>query len=91
MSVSSDMRAVIYARFSSDKQSDRSIEDQVELCRTFCEREGLRVVGVYDDRAISGASTVNRAGWLKLMRDSGADKFDVVVAEALDRIARVTV
>jgi len=83
-----DARAAIYARFSSDKQSDRSIEDQVELCRAFCAREGLRVVGVYDDRAKSGASTVNRAGWLKLMRDSSADKFDVVVAESLDRIAR---
>jgi site-specific DNA recombinase len=72
MSTSADMRAVIYARFSSDKQSDRSIEDQVDLCRGFCEREGLRVVGVYDDRAITGASTLNRAGWLKLMRDANA-------------------
>ncbi len=83
-----DIRAVIYARFSSDKQSEGSIEDQVALCRAFCERENFRVVGVYDDRAISGASTVNRAGWLKLMRDANADKFDVVVAEALDRISR---
>ena len=29
------LRAVIYARFSSDKQSARSIEDQIALCRTF--------------------------------------------------------
>ena len=88
MSIVADRRAVVYARFSSEKQSDRSIEDQVELCRAFCEREGLRVVSVYDDRAISGASTVNRAGWLKLMRDSTNDKFDVVVSESLDRISR---
>jgi site-specific DNA recombinase len=88
MTIVADKRAVVYARFSSEKQSDRSIEDQVELCRAFCEREGLRVVSVYDDRAISGASTVNRAGWLKLMRDSTNDKFDVVVSESLDRISR---
>jgi site-specific DNA recombinase len=88
MTLMADRHAVVYARFSSEKQSDRSIEDQVELCRAFCEREGLRVVGVYDDRAISGASTVNRAGWLKLMRDSTNGKFDVVVAESLDRISR---
>jgi site-specific DNA recombinase len=88
MALMADRRAVVYARFSSEKQSDRSIEDQVELCRTFCEREGLRVLGVYDDRAISGASTINRAGWLKLMRDSTNDEFDVVVAESLDRISR---
>lgn len=81
-------RAVIYARFSSDKQRDRSIEDQVALCRTYCEREGFEVAKVYDDRAISGASTLNRLGWLTLMRDARAGKFDIVVAEALDRISR---
>jgi hypothetical protein len=80
--------AAIYARFSSDKQSERSIDDQVALCRAFCERDGLRVIGVYEDRAISGASIANRIGWLKLMRDANAGKFDVVVAEALDRISR---
>ena len=81
-------RAVIYARFSSDKQTERSIDDQVALCRAYCEREGLLVGEVYDDRAISGASTVNRIGLLRLMRDAGAGKFDVVVSEALDRISR---
>ncbi len=81
-------RAAIYARFSSDKQSERSIDDQVALCRAYCERNGLSVVGFYDDRAISGASTINRLGWHKLMRDARAGKFDVVVAEALDRISR---
>ena len=87
MTILSD-RTAIYARFSSDKQSERSIDDQVALCRTYCERNELTVVGVYDDRAISGASTVNRLGWERLMRDARSGKFDVVVAEALDRISR---
>jgi site-specific DNA recombinase len=82
------LRAAIYARFSSDKQSDRSIDDQVALCREHCERQSLSVVDVYEDRAISGASTINRFGWLRLMRDAIAGKFDVVIAEALDRISR---
>jgi site-specific DNA recombinase len=82
------LKAAIYARFSSDKQTDKSIEDQVALCRAICEHEGLTVVGVYDDRAISGASTLNRLGWQRLMRDARAGKFAVVVAEALDRISR---
>lgn len=83
-----EIRAAIYARFSSDKQSERSIDDQVVLCRQFCDREGMLVVIVYDDRAISGASTINRAGWRSLMRDAGDGKFDIVVSEALDRISR---
>lgn len=83
-----DLRAAIYARFSSDKQSVRSIDDQVALCRAYCAAQGLTTVHVYEDRAVSGASTVNRFGWLKLMRDASAGKFEVVVAEALDRISR---
>ena len=82
------VKAAIYARFSSDRQSERSISDQVAICRVMCEREGLTVVGVYEDRALSGASTVNRMGWQRLMRDARGGKFAVVVAEALDRISR---
>jgi predicted site-specific integrase-resolvase len=32
-------RAAIYARFSSDRQKDRSIDDQIALCRDLCARE----------------------------------------------------
>jgi DNA invertase Pin-like site-specific DNA recombinase len=82
------VKAAIYARFSSDRQTDKSIDDQVALCRALCTSEGLAVAAVYDDRAISGASTLNRLGWQRLMRDAAAGHFDVVVAEALDRISR---
>jgi DNA invertase Pin-like site-specific DNA recombinase len=82
------MKAAIYTRFSSDKQSDRSIEDQIALCRALCAREGLTIAGLYEDRAISGASTLNRMGWQRLMHDARSRKFSMVVAEALDRISR---
>jgi Resolvase, N terminal domain len=48
--------AVIYARFSTDHQDERSTEDQVALCRDYARREGLHVVEVFEDRARSGAS-----------------------------------
>jgi hypothetical protein len=48
--------AAIYARYSSDRQSDASIEDQARLCEERARREGCRVVETYADRAISGAS-----------------------------------
>jgi site-specific DNA recombinase len=81
-------RAAIYARYSTDLQSERSIEDQLALCRREAKRRGLIVVGTYFDAAVSGASTINRHGWLKLMRDAEAKRFDVVLAEDVDRIAR---
>lgn len=82
------MRAVIYARYSSDKQNDRSIEDQVALCQAFIAREGLTEGRTYADRALSGASTVDRLALGELRRDARAGAFQVVVAESLDRIAR---
>lgn len=83
------MKAVIYARFSDkEKQTDKSIDDQVALCRAMCERDGLTVVEVYSDHGISGASTLNRLALQRLMRDAKAGKFAVVVAESLDRLSR---
>lgn len=81
------MRAVIYARYSSDQQREASIEDQIRLCRAQIEREGWEHMTNYTDRATSGASAL-RAGYQKLMEDARAGRFDVVVAEALDRLSR---
>lgn len=81
-------RAAIYARFSSEKQNDRSCQDQIDICRAWAERDGMLVVADYRDEAISGASTVNRLGLGRLMRDAREDAFDVVVCEALDRLSR---
>src|SRR5215471_787791 len=81
-------RAVIYARFSTDLQDERSIEDQVALCRDYARRENLHVVAVFDDRARSGASILNRDGLLTLMERAKSNAFDVVVVEALDRLSR---
>src|SRR5512134_1508012 len=81
------MRAVVYARYSSDKQSDRSIEDQVRLCRERIAADGHTVTEAYSDHAISGA-TLLRPGIQALMQDATRGRFDFVYAEALDRISR---
>jgi DNA invertase Pin-like site-specific DNA recombinase len=81
-------RAAIYARYSTDLQNDRSIEDQVALCRAYAERAKLTVIETYADRAQSGSSTINRPGWQKLMRDADTSTFDVIIAEDVDRISR---
>jgi site-specific DNA recombinase len=65
-------RAAIYARFSTDKQDEKSIEDQIRLCRAYAECNGLTVIETYADSAKSGSTTVDRYGWQKLMRDADA-------------------
>jgi DNA invertase Pin-like site-specific DNA recombinase len=80
-------RIAIYARYSSDNQRDASIEDQIAVCRRHAERQGWSVVECYSDRAISGASLL-RPGIQALMEDAGKKVFDIVLAEALDRLSR---
>ena len=82
------MRAVIYARYSSDLQREASIEDQLSLCSARAEREGWTIVRSYTDRAASGADVMNRTGIKTLLADAKARQFDIVVSEALDRISR---
>lgn len=82
------MRAAIYARYSSDLQSDASIEDQVRLCREFAVRERHEIVDVFSDYAISGGHLHNRSGMTSLLDHARAGEFDLVLAEALDRISR---
>jgi len=81
------MRAVTYARYSSDLQREASIEDQIRVCRQRIEREGWQLGSTYSDAASSGASRL-RPGYQKLLEDARAGEFDVVVAEALDRLSR---
>jgi site-specific DNA recombinase len=79
--------AVIYARYSSELQRDASIEDQVRLCRARIEQEGWGYRHAYTDRAISGASAL-RPAYQSLLEDARQGQFDIVVAEALDRLSR---
>ncbi|MDT3379574.1 recombinase family protein [Labrys neptuniae] len=81
-------RVALYARYSSDSQRDASIEDQFRLCREQATREGWHVTGTYQDAAISGASTILRHGIQQLVRDAQRGQFEIVLAEALDRISR---
>ena len=81
-------RAALYARYSTDLQKDRSIDDQNALCREFAARSGIDVVAVYSDRAATSASLIGRDGVMQLMADARNGAFDVVIVEALDRISR---
>ena len=55
-------KVALYARYSDDKQSSASIEDQFRICREHAVRERWEVIGTYKDAAISGASVILRQG-----------------------------
>ncbi|WP_348633222.1 recombinase family protein [Mesorhizobium sp. LSHC420B00] len=81
-------RAALYARYSSDLQTDRSIEDQVALCSDYAAKQQLTVATVFHDRARSGASIMGRDGVLSMMDAARDGLFDVPIVEALDRLSR---
>ena len=81
-------RVALYARYSSDNQSAASIEDQFRICREHAARQGWTVTASYHDAAISGASMILRPGIQTLLADARCGKFDMVLAEALDRVSR---
>ena len=81
------MKAVIYARYSSDNQREESIEGQIRECTAFAEKNGMTVLRHYIDRAYS-AKTDNRPEFQRMIQDSREKLFDIVLVWKLDRFAR---
>lgn len=83
------MRVAIYARFSCDKQSEASTEDQIRLCRARANHLVAEVVCVHADDGISGSIPVgDRPGGRALLADFLGDRFDTLIVEGLDRLSR---
>ena len=81
-------KAVIYARFSSDKQNEQSIDGQIRYCTAFAAQNNIDIVGSYIDKATSGRSTKKRDNFLRMIEDSKKHIFDKVLVWKLDRFAR---
>ena len=81
------MRAVVYARYSSDHQRAASIDDQLRLCREFVDRQNWTLTQVYKDAALSGAWSL-RPGYQAILEGARRAEFDIIVVEALDRLSR---
>ena len=81
------MKAVIYARYSSDSQREESIEGQLRECTAFAEKNGITILRHYIDRAFS-AKTDNRPEFQNMIKDSSKKLFDMIIVWKLDRFAR---
>lgn len=77
--------AVLYARYSSDKQREASIDDQLRVCRDYCKSEGIEVVREYTDYALSG-KTDQRPQFRQMI--ANAPESDYVVVYMFDRFSR---
>ena len=81
------LRAVAYARYSSDGQREESIEAQVRAIKEFAKHNGYALQKIYADRGISG-TTDNRPQFQSMIDDAKTKHFDVIIVHKLDRFAR---
>src|SRR5260370_42193814 len=81
------MNAAIYARFSSDRQKESSVEDQTRNCEQYAAREGWTVTHRYADRALSGTLT-DRPDYQRMLTDAQAKAWDVLLVDDLSRLSR---
>ena len=80
-------RAVIYARYSSDSQTEQSIEGQIRVCEDYALKNNIVILDVYIDRAQTGTND-NRAEFQRMLKDSNKKNWDMVLVYKLDRFAR---
>lgn len=81
------IRCALYARFSSDLQSEASIDDQLRQCERAAAAAGLVISHRFEDRGISGG-TAERPGYQSLLAAARHGDFEVIVTEDLSRLWR---
>ena len=89
MNPNQPQRVALYARYSTDRQRETSIDDQLRAARARAEQEGWPVVAEHRDEGISGSTPVAlRKGGKALLADALAARFDLLIVEGLDRLSR---
>lgn len=79
--------AVIYARYSCDKQTEQSIDGQLRVCQDYAKSHDIMIIDTYIDQAISG-TTDNRPDFQRMVKDSAKKAFEFVLVYKLDRFSR---
>ncbi len=79
--------AVIYARYSSDNQTEQSIEGQLRVCQDYAKRNDILILNTYIDRAMTGTND-KRPDFQQMIKDSYEKQWDFVLVYKLDRFSR---
>lgn len=79
--------AVILARYSCEKQTELSIEGQLDVCYRYAQDNNYNIIAEYIDRAESGR-TDDREQFQQMMHDAQLGTFEVVIVYKFDRFAR---
>lgn len=79
--------AVVYARYSSHKQGEQSIEGQLAEAYKYADEHGLKIIHEYVDRATTGR-TDNREQFQRMLKDTAKNQFSIIICWKVDRFGR---
>ena len=79
--------AVIYARYSSDSQTEQSIEGQLRVCEDYARTHDILILDTYIDRAMTGTNDL-RPNFQRMIKDSSKREWNYVLVYKLDRFSR---
>ncbi len=79
--------AVIYARYSSENQTEQSIDGQLRVCKEYAQRNGILILDTYIDRAMTGTND-NRPDFQRMIKDSSRKEWNYILVYKLDRFSR---
>lgn len=71
-------KAVIYARYSSDTQTEQSIEGQLRVCQNYAKNNNLLIVDTYIDRAMTGTNDM-RPDFQRMIKASSKRQWEYVI------------
>ena len=79
--------AVVYARYSSNSQTEQSIEGQLRVCQQYAQNNNIIIVDTYIDRAMTGTNDM-RPAFQQMIKDSNKRAWDYVLVYKFDRFSR---
>ena len=71
---------VIYCRYSSDSQTEQSIEGQLRVCEEYAQKNNILILNTYIDRAMTGTND-NRPDFQRMIKDSAKRAFSYVLVK----------
>ena len=87
MKKENEIRAVVYARYSSHSQTEQSIEGQISAAQVYAKAKGYTIVKEYVDRAKTGKND-NREAFQQMLSDTAKHEFSVIIVWKVDRFGR---
>ncbi|MCL2070834.1 MAG: recombinase family protein [Oscillospiraceae bacterium] len=81
------MRAVAYARYSTDKQTENSIDTQLNAINDYCAANSITIISTFVDMAMSGTNT-ERPDFQRMLAGAKSKQFEAVIIYDISRASR---